>query len=44
MVGEVAILGNQNFLEIWNRTKFEEKIRTEPLTLEDQNILSSLGI
>ena len=44
MVGEVAILGNQNFLEIWNKTKFEEKIRTEPLTLEDQNILSSLGI
>ncbi|MBI4161396.1 MAG: division/cell wall cluster transcriptional repressor MraZ [Acidobacteria bacterium] len=44
MNGEVAILGNQNFLELWNRKNFETKRREQPLTLEDQNLLSSLGI
>jgi len=44
MTGEVAILGSGNHLQIWNRTNFEKKVEEEPLTLEDQNLLSSLGI
>lgn len=44
MTGEVAILGSGNHLQIWNRNNFEKKIESEPLTLEDQNLLSSLGI
>jgi DNA-binding transcriptional regulator/RsmH inhibitor MraZ len=44
MTGEVAILGSRDHLQIWNRNNFERKIEEEPLTLEDQNQLSSLGI
>ncbi|MEE8183733.1 MAG: division/cell wall cluster transcriptional repressor MraZ [Acidobacteriota bacterium] len=44
MNGEVAILGNQKYLDIWNRENFETKLRENPFTLEDQHILSSLGI
>lgn len=44
MSGEVAILGSRDHLQIWNRNNFERKVEEEPLTLEDQNLLSSLGI
>ncbi len=44
MNGEVAILGNQKYLDIWNRENFETRLRENPFTLEDQHILSSLGI
>ena len=44
MNGEVAILGNQKYMDIWNRENFETKLRENPFTVEDQHILSSLGI
>ena len=41
--GEVAVLGQQNFLEIWNRRTFEEQLRNDPLTDADLRSLASLG-
>jgi len=41
--GEVAVLGQQNFLEVWNRAKFEELLRLHPLTDEDLSDLAALG-
>jgi len=41
--GEVAVLGQQNFLEVWNREQFEERLRRDPLTDEDLIELAALG-
>jgi len=44
VTGDVAVLGNQRCLDIWNREKFEAKLGSEPVTEEDQRILASFGI
>ena len=41
--GEVAVLGQQNYLEIWNRAQFEDRLRLDPLTDEDLMELAALG-
>ncbi len=41
--GEVAVLGQQNFLEVWNRSAFEEALRRDPLTDEELSELAGLG-
>jgi len=41
--GEVVVLGQQNFLEVWNRAAFEEKLNRDPLTEEDLIQLATLG-
>lgn len=41
--GEVAVLGQQNFLEVWNRAQFEDRLRREPLTDEDLMELAGMG-
>jgi len=42
--GEVAVLGQQDFLEVWNRVSFEERLGRDPLTDEDLAILAQSGI
>ena len=42
--GEVVVLGQQDFLEVWNRTAFEERLHADPLTDADLGALSDLGI
>ena len=42
--GEVVVLGQQDFLEIWNRAAFEQRLEAEPLTDSDLAALSDLGI
>lgn len=42
--GEVAVLGQQEFLEVWNRTRFEAGLEDNPLTDEDLETLAELGI
>lgn len=42
--GEVTVLGQQDFLEVWNRAAFEGRLGTEPLTETDLRALSVLGI
>jgi MraZ protein len=42
--GEVVVLGQQDFLEVWNRTVFEARLEADPLTDADLGALSDLGI
>ena len=42
--GEVVVLGQQDFLEVWNRSVFEEQLKADPLTDADLDALSNLGI
>ena len=42
--GEVAVLGQQEFLEVWNRSAFEERLAGDPLTDADLATLANLGI
>src|SRR5262245_20492184 len=44
MRGEVVVLGQQDFLEVWNRNVFEERLQADPLTDADLGALSDLGI
>jgi len=41
--GEVAVLGQQTHLELWNRSVFEEKLNSDPLTDEELGLLAELG-
>ena len=41
--GEVAVLGQQNFLEVWNRGSFEEALKRDPLTDDDLRELAVFG-
>jgi MraZ protein len=41
--GEVAVLGQQNYLEVWNRAAFEEMLRNDPLSGDDLTELAALG-
>lgn len=44
MSGEVAVIGNLNYLDVWNLERFEAQIKNDPLTDEDFKTLSDLGI
>jgi transcriptional regulator MraZ len=44
MHGEVAVLGYLNYLEVWNLERYREHLEREPLTEEDEQTLSDLGI
>ena len=43
LAGEVAVLGQQNFLEVWNRASFEEALKRDPLTDDDLRELAAFG-
>jgi MraZ protein len=42
--GDVAVLGHHDFLEVWNRATFEERLSTAPLTDQDLESLARMGI
>ena len=44
MKGEVDVLGNLNYLEVWNHARFLENLNRSPITPEDEKILDDLGI
>lgn len=44
VTGEVAVLGNRNHLDVWNRDKFESKLGSDPFSEEDHRVLSTFGI
>jgi MraZ protein len=44
MQGEVDVLGCQNYLEVWNHERFREHLEREPLSDDDLQTLSNLGI
>jgi MraZ protein len=44
MQGDVVVLGSGEFLEVWNRERFEALKEAEKLTADDHNRLSEFGI
>ena len=44
MVGEVVVSGRIEYLEIWNRERFDQKLRDEPFAEEDYEALAELGV
>src|ERR1043165_1824768 len=44
MSGEVDVLGQVEFLEVWNHERFVEKLKREPFTDEDAKTLADFGI
>ena len=41
--GEVAVLGQQNLLVVWNRRTFEERLEEQPLTDDELRELEATG-
>lgn len=44
MAGEVDVLGQQNFLEVWNHERFLAKLASDPFTNTDATALADFGI
>ena len=44
MAGEVDVLGQQNFLEVWNHERLVARLAAEPFTDDDAKALSDFGI
>jgi MraZ protein len=44
MTGEVDVLGQQNFLEVWNHERLVARLSAEPYTDDDAKALSDFGI
>ena len=42
--GAVAVLGNMNCLDVWNRERFEAKLTNEPLADDHWQMLAGLGL
>jgi MraZ protein len=41
---EVRVIGQQTYLDVWNQDRFAKKIAEEPLTNDDFEVLSDLGV
>ena len=44
VVGDVAVLGYLNYLEVWELDKFKERLIADPYTEEDEAAIARLGI
>jgi len=44
MKGDVDVLGNLTYLEVWNHARYLEEMNKNPITPEDEKILDDLGI
>lgn len=44
MKGEVAVLGSQTYLDVWNNQRFLDEIRKNPLTQDDYQSLDEIGV
>jgi len=44
MSGEVDVLGQMEYLEVWNHERFLAKLQREPLTDDDARALAEYGI
>lgn len=44
MAGEVDVLGQQNFLEVWNHERFVARLLRDPFSDEDAKALAEFGI
>lgn len=44
MTGDVDVLGQQSFLEVWNHERFIAKLTRDPFTNDDAQALADFGI
>ena len=44
VTGEVVVMGQMDYLAVWNHENFRQRISAEPLTAEDLQSLADLGI
>ena len=44
MAGDVDVLGQQTFLEVWNHERFIAKLSRDPFTNDDAKALADFGI
>jgi len=44
MTGAVDVLGQYNWLDVWNHDRFQTKLKREPYSDEDARALSEFGI
>jgi MraZ protein len=44
IIGDVVVCGRLDHLEVWNREHFDQQLQDEPLTEDDFETLSDLGI
>ena len=44
MTGDVDVLGQQNFLEVWNHDRFLARLASQPFSEEDARALSEFGV
>ncbi len=44
MSGEVDVLGQQDFLEVWNHERFIARLASRPFTDDDAKALADFGI
>jgi MraZ protein len=44
LVGDVAVLGYLQYLEVWNLERFKARLESEPYTAEDAKSLAQMGI
>ena len=44
MAGEVDVIGQYNYLEVWNHERFTAKLQREPFCDDDARALADLGI
>jgi len=44
MSGDVDVLGQVNYLDVWNHERFTAKLQREPFTDDDARALSEFGI
>jgi MraZ protein len=42
--GEVDVLDYQNYLEVWNHSRFVRNLRRSPVTEQDETLLNSLAV
>ena len=43
-MGEVAVLGCMDYLDVWNDERFRARIESDPFTDQDEHLLGQLGV
>ncbi len=43
MRGEVDVLDYQNYVEVWNHTRFVNNLKNSPVTAQDESTLNRLA-
>lgn len=44
MTGEVAVIGQVHYLDVWNHDRFQTKLQREPFSDDDARALSDFGV